>query len=101
MICKPCIRRSLERAAGIEPAWPAWKAGTLPLSYARVWSGKVPLARVKSDPAQLAVLENWMRMQKPEELFDGEGRLVPELRELAPSGARRMSANPRANGGLI
>jgi hypothetical protein len=36
----------VERATGIEPAWPAWKAGTLPLSYARVWSGKVPLARV-------------------------------------------------------
>ena len=47
-VCQSVVTRERrdERATGIEPAWPAWKAGTLPLSYARVWSGKVPLARV-------------------------------------------------------
>jgi xylulose-5-phosphate/fructose-6-phosphate phosphoketolase len=62
---------------------------------------QVPLAGVKKDPALLTVIENWMRKQKPEELFDANGKLVPELKELAPTGARRMSANPHSNGGLI
>ena len=42
-----------------------------------------------------------MRSLKPEELFDPQGALLPELKELAPEGARRMSASPHANGGLI
>jgi xylulose-5-phosphate/fructose-6-phosphate phosphoketolase len=62
---------------------------------------QVPLGGVKSNPEHLKVLESWMKAQKPEELFDGEGRLVPELRALAPKGTRRMSANPHANGGLL
>jgi xylulose-5-phosphate/fructose-6-phosphate phosphoketolase len=62
---------------------------------------QVPLAGVIKDPALLTVLEDWMRSQKPEELFDAGGKLIPELKELAPTGARRMSANPHANGGLI
>jgi len=62
---------------------------------------QVPLAKVKKDPAMLAVLEKWLRDQKPEELFDENGRLVPELKELAPTGLRRMSANPHGNGGLL
>ena len=62
---------------------------------------QVPLADVKKNPASLKTLEKWMRAQKPEELFDAEGKLVPELKELAPKGARRMSASPHANGGLI
>ena len=62
---------------------------------------QVPLADVKKNPAQLNILEKWMRAQKPEELFDADGRLIPELRELAPTGIRRMSANPHANGGLL
>ena len=62
---------------------------------------QVPLAAVKKDPAQLDILEKWMRAQKPEELFDADGRLVPELRELAPAGTRRMGANPHANGGRL
>ena len=45
--------------------------------------------------------KNWMRAQKPEELFDANGKLIPELKELAPTGTRRMSANPHANGGLL
>jgi xylulose-5-phosphate/fructose-6-phosphate phosphoketolase len=64
-------------------------------------SHQVPIADVKKNPEHLVVLENWMKAQKPEELFDAEGRLIPELKELAPTGARRMSANPHANGGIL
>src|SRR5262245_59536215 len=64
-------------------------------------SHQVPLAGVKKNPAQLKTLENWMRSYKPEELFDSNGTLVAELRELSPSGTRRMGANPHANGGLL
>ncbi|TAK60132.1 phosphoketolase family protein [Methylobacter sp.] len=62
---------------------------------------QVPLAGVKENPAHLKQLEEWLRSYKPEELFDANGRLIPELKELAPKGVRRMSANPHANGGLI
>lgn len=48
------------------------------------------------EPAQ-----DWMRSYKPEELFDENGTLIPELKALAPEGNRRMSANPNANGGLL
>jgi len=64
-------------------------------------SHQVPLADVRDNPASLKLLESWMRSYKPEELFDSEGRLIPELRALAPRGSRRMSANPHANGGLL
>jgi xylulose-5-phosphate/fructose-6-phosphate phosphoketolase len=60
---------------------------------------QVPLTEVKTNPEQLHLLENWMRQQKPEELFDEPGKLIPELKKLAPTGDRRMSANPHANGG--
>jgi xylulose-5-phosphate/fructose-6-phosphate phosphoketolase len=64
-------------------------------------SHQVPLANVKQDPEHLKLLETWMRSYRPEDLFDGRGRLVPELAALAPEGKRRMSANPHANGGLV
>ena len=64
-------------------------------------SHQVPMADVKNNPARLRELEGWMRSYRPEELFDGKGTLVPQLRELAPTGSRRMSANPHANGGLL
>ena len=64
-------------------------------------SHQVPLAELASKPHHLKMLENWMRSYKPEELFDAEGRLIPELAELAPKGERRMGANPHANGGLL
>ena len=64
-------------------------------------SHQVPLAELASKPHHLTMLEDWMRSYKPEELFDAEGRLVPELAELAPKGERRMGANPHANGGLL
>jgi xylulose-5-phosphate/fructose-6-phosphate phosphoketolase len=62
---------------------------------------QVPLAELHENPAHLAQLEKWLRSYQPEKLFDAEGHLLPELRELAPKGARRMGANPHANGGLL
>jgi xylulose-5-phosphate/fructose-6-phosphate phosphoketolase len=62
---------------------------------------QVPLAEVHEKPEHLAQLEAWLRSYHPEELFDESGRLLPELRALAPRGARRMGANPHANGGLL
>jgi xylulose-5-phosphate/fructose-6-phosphate phosphoketolase len=62
---------------------------------------QVPLPDVKKDPEQLKVLEQWMRSFKPEELFDENGRLMQEFKDLAPKGTRRMGANPHANGGVL
>src|ERR1700751_2629921 len=53
------------------------------------------------NPAHVRILENWLKSYQPTELFDGNGRLRTELAELAPQGARRMSANPHTNGGLV
>jgi xylulose-5-phosphate/fructose-6-phosphate phosphoketolase len=64
-------------------------------------SHQVPLSDPAVHPEHLAQLEEWLRSYRPEELFDEEGRLKPELAELAPQGERRMGANPRANGGLL
>ena len=64
-------------------------------------SHQVPFSDVRGNPANLRLLEDWMKSYRPEELFDAGGRLRPELRALAPDGARRMSANPHANGGLL
>ncbi len=64
-------------------------------------SHQVPMGGMHSNPAHLKLLEEWLRSYKPEELFDSNGRLVPELKELAPTGHRRMSANPLTNGGLV
>src|SRR5690606_16939196 len=64
-------------------------------------SHQVPLAEVRDNPEHLAALERWMRSYRPEELFDDTGAPVPELREPAPEGESRMSANPHANGGLL
>ena len=62
---------------------------------------QVPLTDVKKNPEQLQILEKWMHSQRPEELFDRNGKLIPELKALAPVGQRRMSANPHANGGVL
>jgi xylulose-5-phosphate/fructose-6-phosphate phosphoketolase len=64
-------------------------------------SHQVPLADVRQKPERIPLLEAWMRSYRPEELFDEDGSLVAELRELAPKGDLRMSANPHANGGLL
>jgi len=62
---------------------------------------QIPIPDVAENPAHLKILEDWMRRYKPEELFDVNGKLVSELKEMAPVGRRRMSANPHANGGLL
>jgi xylulose-5-phosphate/fructose-6-phosphate phosphoketolase len=62
---------------------------------------QVPLAELAKNPEHLKMLEHWMRSYRPEELFDKDGKLIPELAELAPKTDRRMGANPHANGGLL
>ncbi len=62
---------------------------------------QVPLSGVRENAGHLALLEEWMRSYRPEELFDADGRLVDRLRALAPAGDRRMSASPYANGGRL
>jgi xylulose-5-phosphate/fructose-6-phosphate phosphoketolase len=64
-------------------------------------SHQVPVLGAREDGAHRKILEEWMRSYRPNELFDEEGRLRPELRALAPAGERRMSANPHANGGAL
>jgi xylulose-5-phosphate/fructose-6-phosphate phosphoketolase len=64
-------------------------------------SHQVPMSDVRTNPAHLALLESWLRSYRPDELFDERGALRPDLAELAPTGTRRMSANPHANGGLL
>ncbi len=62
---------------------------------------QVPMGGMHSNAQHREMLEEWMKGYKPEELFDANGKLIPELKELAPKGDRRMSANPVANGGLL
>ncbi|MEO7493389.1 MAG: phosphoketolase family protein [Massilia sp.] len=62
---------------------------------------QVPITDPAADPEHLRLLEDWLRSYRPEELFDAQGRLMPELAALAPQGERRMGANPHANGGLL
>jgi xylulose-5-phosphate/fructose-6-phosphate phosphoketolase len=113
------IQENARRAAGANgpnadprPHWPA-----IVLRTPKGWTGpkeldglpvegtfrahQVPLDAVRTNPEQLAMLESWMRSYHPDELFDGDGRLVAELAALAPRGDRRMGANPHANGGKL
>jgi xylulose-5-phosphate/fructose-6-phosphate phosphoketolase len=98
-------RRAREEGSTKRPRWPA-----IVLVTPKGWTGpgegswrshQVPLADVHHHPERLGELEAWLRSYRPEELFDEPGRLVPELRALAPEGDRRMGANPHANGGLL
>ncbi len=95
-----------------DPLWPA-----IVLRSPKGWTGpkvvdglqiegtfrahQVPLIVDAAHPEHVAELEAWMKRYRPEELFDADGRLVAELRALAPEGARRMGANPHTNGGLL
>jgi xylulose-5-phosphate/fructose-6-phosphate phosphoketolase len=114
--CYDSIRAIQEdaRLDGIKdhPRWPA-----IVLRTPKGWTGpevvnglpvegtfrshQVPLSKVGTDPIQLKNLESWLRGYQPERLFDEKGRLLPELAELAPSGDRRMGANPIVNGGRV
>ncbi len=64
-------------------------------------SHQVPFAEMSTKPEHIKLLEDWLKSYRPEELFDENGRLAPELAELAPEGNHRMGANPHANGGLL
>jgi xylulose-5-phosphate/fructose-6-phosphate phosphoketolase len=64
-------------------------------------SHQVPISDVRTNPAHLKLLEDWLRSYRPEELFDAGGALTPELAALPPRSHRRMSANPHANGGVL
>ena len=63
-------------------------------------SHQVPMGDM-DQPEHVRILEDWMKSYRPQELFDEQGRLLPEIAELAPAGERRMSANPHANGGAL
>jgi xylulose-5-phosphate/fructose-6-phosphate phosphoketolase len=62
---------------------------------------QVPVLDVQTNPEHLKIVEEWMRSYRPQELFDAQGTLIPELQKIAPKGDRRMSANPHANGGRL
>jgi xylulose-5-phosphate/fructose-6-phosphate phosphoketolase len=64
-------------------------------------SHQVPLDGLAKNPQHLAQLETWLKSYRPEELFDANGKLLPELAALVPKGEKRMGANPHANGGLL
>jgi xylulose-5-phosphate/fructose-6-phosphate phosphoketolase len=64
-------------------------------------SHQVPLADVRGDPAHLAQLDAWLRSYRPDELFDGDGRPREDILGFTPTGERRMSASPHANGGRL
>ncbi len=94
------------------PQWPmiifrtpkGWTGPTIVdgLQIGGTWrSHQVPLAELATKPEHLTLLEQWLKSYRPEELFDQNGALMPELAELAPIGHRRMGANPHANGGML
>jgi len=64
-------------------------------------SHQVPMGEMHENPQHVKILEKWMQSYRPKELFDSNGKLKPEIAELAPQGEHRMSANPHANGGLL
>ncbi|MEO5852878.1 MAG: phosphoketolase family protein [Nocardioides sp.] len=100
------------RGAPARPAWPM-----IVLRTPKGWTGpvevdgkrmegswrahQVPFTDARGNDAHRAILEEWMRSYGPEDLFDADGRLAPDIRDLHPLGERRMSANPHANGGLL
>jgi xylulose-5-phosphate/fructose-6-phosphate phosphoketolase len=104
--------RSRRRGEALRPRWPM-----IVLRSPKGWTGpreidghkvegfwrahQVPMTDVRENPAHLRRLEEWLRSYRPEELFDEAGRLDAKLAALAPTGTRRMSANPHANGGLL
>jgi xylulose-5-phosphate/fructose-6-phosphate phosphoketolase len=107
--------QSAARAAGGDATRPPWPM--IVLRSPKGWTGpkivdglqvegtfrshQVPLLVDPTHPEHVAQLESWMKSYRAEELFDASGRLIPELADLAPKGARRMGANPNANGGIL
>ena len=114
--CVVEIRRVQQEArASGKPARPRWPM--IILRTPKGWTGpqdvdghkvegywrshQVPLAGLHNNPAHMKQLDEWLRSYKPEELYDANGKIIAELRELAPKGNRRMSANPHGNGGVV
>jgi xylulose-5-phosphate/fructose-6-phosphate phosphoketolase len=109
---KQIQREARENGNTERPAWPM-----IVMKTPKGWTGpkevdgqktedywrshQVPMAEMAQKPGHVKVLEDWMKSYKAEELFDENGKLLPELRALAPEGNRRMGANPHANGGLL
>jgi xylulose-5-phosphate/fructose-6-phosphate phosphoketolase len=110
--------QTIQRDARVhrKPARPRWPM--IVLASPKGWTGpkivdgrrnegtfrshQVPIAISHTTPSEhLTLLEDWLKSYRPEELFDGQGRLNPELADLAPKGERRMGANPHANGGIL
>jgi xylulose-5-phosphate/fructose-6-phosphate phosphoketolase len=105
-------QRARSDSEDAEPQWPM-----IVLKTPKGWTGpkevdglpvegtwrahQVPVLAARDNAEHLRILETWLRSYRPQDLFDETGRLIPELRELAPRGERRMSANPNANGGLL
>jgi xylulose-5-phosphate/fructose-6-phosphate phosphoketolase len=105
-------RRARDHGDATRPRWPM-----IVLRSPKGWTGpvevdgkqmegsfrshQVPLAGLAEHPDHLALLETWMRSYRPEELFGADGALDPAIAALAPTGDRRMSANPHANGGVL
>jgi xylulose-5-phosphate/fructose-6-phosphate phosphoketolase len=105
-------RAAREDAVTTRPRWPM-----IVLRSPKGWTGpaevdgqptegsfrshQVPMSDVRAKPDHLAVLDAWLRSYRPDELFDAAGALRADLAALPPQGARRMSANPHANGGLL
>jgi xylulose-5-phosphate/fructose-6-phosphate phosphoketolase len=101
--------------AGVAPERPRWPM--IILRSPKGWTGpkeldghkiegswrahQIPVLDPVTNPAHLKVVESWMRSYRPEELFDKNGTLIPELKALAPVGTRRITANPHANGGTL
>lgn len=81
--------------------WTAPRGGGVQPVGERFEARRAHFPEVHSDPAQLAMLAEWLRSYRPEELFDCNGRLYSELADLAPTGGRRMGSNPRAIGGAL
>jgi xylulose-5-phosphate/fructose-6-phosphate phosphoketolase len=106
------IKRAAREGASDRPQWPM-----LVFRTPKGWTGprevdgvqvegtfrahQVPLAGLRQNPEHLAELERWLRSYRPDELFDDAGRLRPEIKSTAPTGQRRMSDNPHANGGAL
>ncbi len=108
-------KRARSAKAGTVPERPKWPM--IILRSPKGWTGpkevgghkvedfwrahQIPILDPKTNPVDLKLLEKWMKSYKPEELFDKTGRLVAELKEMAPVGTKRISGNPHANGGLL
>jgi xylulose-5-phosphate/fructose-6-phosphate phosphoketolase len=103
------------RSAGVPPERPRWPM--IVLRSPKGWgcpkeidghklegswrAHQMPILDPATNPEHLKLVEHWLRSYRPEELFDESGALIEELQNLPPTGLRRISGNPHANGGLL